>query len=104
MGLTAGQAPEYIADAAVLETSSGAHAVNLQQRYKRIPIFQADVMVRFAVDGRIHDTTGSIITVNGDVSTRRKLSVQEATLAAATAFSSECGGDPIQGPVRRDHA
>lgn len=84
MGFAAGQAPEYIADPAVPETSSGAHAVNLQQRYKGIPIFQA---VRFAVDGRIHDTTGSIVTVNGDISTRRKLSVEQATLAAAKAVA-----------------
>src|SRR5262252_1017223 len=87
MGFAAEQSPEYIADPTVLETSSGAHAVNLQQRYKGIPIFQADAMVRFAADGRIHDTTGSVITVNGDVSTQRKLSVQQATLAAAKAVA-----------------
>jgi hypothetical protein len=87
MGFAVAQASEYVADPSVLETSSGAHAVNLQQRYKGIPIFQANVMVRFAVDGRIHDTTGSVITASGDVSTQRKLSVQEATLAAAKAVA-----------------
>jgi extracellular elastinolytic metalloproteinase len=96
MGFAAEQAPEYIADPTVLETSSGAHAVNLQQRYKGIPIFQADVTVRFAVDGRIHDTTGSVITASGDLSARRKLSVQEATLAAAKAVAQPNPGETQQ--------
>ncbi len=79
----ASQTPEFIADANVQETSSGAKAVNLQQRYKGIPIFQAAVAVRFAPDGAIDDTVGSTISVGLDAAVAPKLSVQEAVLAAA---------------------
>jgi extracellular elastinolytic metalloproteinase len=77
------QAPEFTADAQVQETSSNAHAVNLQQLYKGIPVFQASVMVRFVPDGAIDDTVGSTISVNGDFAVAPTLSVQEAVLAAA---------------------
>src|SRR5262249_22912266 len=87
MGFAAAQAPEYVADPTVLQTSSGAHTVNLQQRYKGIPVFQGDASVRFGPDGKIEDTTGSIITVNTDIPTTRKLSVQDAVLAAAKAVA-----------------
>jgi hypothetical protein len=55
MGLLT-QAAEFVADSTVQETSSGARAVNLQQRYKGIPIFQAATTVRFAPDGALIDT------------------------------------------------
>ena len=77
------QAPEFTTDAQVLETSSGAHAVNLQQLYKGIPVFQAAVTVRFVPDGAIDDTVGSTISVTGEVAVNPAVSVQEAVLAAA---------------------
>jgi Fungalysin/Thermolysin Propeptide Motif len=83
LGLTA-QAPEFIADAHVPETSSGAKTVNLQQRYKGIPIFQAAVAVRFAPDGSIADTAGSTISVGQEVAVTPNVSVQDAVLKAAT--------------------
>src|SRR4051812_19388553 len=61
MGLTATQAPEFVADPALQKTSSGAHAVNLQQRYKGIPIFEGATVVRFGPDGSVEDTAGNII-------------------------------------------
>jgi hypothetical protein len=82
LGLTA-QAPEFIADAHVPETSSGARTANLQQRYKGIPIFQAAVAVRFAPDGSIADTAGSTISVSQEAMVAPRLSVQEAVLKAA---------------------
>src|SRR4051812_29122967 len=92
MGFAATQAPEYLPDPAVLETSTGAHSVNLQQRYKGIPIFQGDATVRFGPDGRIEDTTGSVVTVNTDVATTSKVSVQDAVLAAAKAVAAPTSG------------
>jgi hypothetical protein len=81
-GLTT-QAPEFVADPVVQETTSGAHAVNLQQRYKGIPIFQAATTVRFAPDGSLTDAVGSPITVDVDAPVSPKLSVQDAVLRAA---------------------
>src|SRR5437588_636992 len=83
MGLTAGQAPEFVADPAVQKTSSGASAVNLQQRYKGIPIFEGATIVRFAPDGKLEDTAGNVISVDAEVATTRKLTVQEAVSKAA---------------------
>jgi Fungalysin metallopeptidase (M36)/Fungalysin/Thermolysin Propeptide Motif len=95
MGFAATQAPEYVADPAVMETSTGARMVNLQQRYKGIPVFQGNASVRFDPDGKIEDTTGSIITVNTDVAIARKLSVQDAVLAAAGAVAAPSAGEPV---------
>src|SRR5262249_13030839 len=81
-----GQAPEFIVDAHVQETSSGAKAVNLQQRYKGIPIFQAVLTVRFAPNGAIEDTVGSAISQGVDAAVAAvaaRLSVEEGVLAAA---------------------
>ncbi len=82
LGLT-GQAPEFAADPSVAETSSGARAVHLQQRYKGIPVFQAAVAVRFAPDGSITDTAGTTISVDQEAQVAPTLSVQEAVLKAA---------------------
>jgi hypothetical protein len=77
------QAPEYVPDPLVQETSSGARSVNLQQRYTGIPVFHAAVQVRFGPDGTLGDTAGTTVTVPADVAVRPRLSVQQAVLAAA---------------------
>lgn len=83
LGLTAAQAPEFVADPAVQETASGAKTVHLQQRYKGIPIFQAAEAVRFAPDGSLADTVGSAISVEEEIPVAPRLPVQEATRIAA---------------------
>src|SRR5262249_52889232 len=83
LGLRGAQAPEFVADPHVQQTSSGARAVNLQQRYKGIPIFQAAVAVRFAPDGAIDDTIGSPISAETDTVVAPALSVQQAVQRAA---------------------
>jgi hypothetical protein len=84
MGLTATQAAEYVADPTVLKTSAGAAAVNLQQRYRGIPIFEAASMVRFAPDGTIVDTVGHTISVvDANVQMAPNISVKSAVLKAA---------------------
>lgn len=85
LGLTAqSQPPEFAADPAVQEASSGAKAVNLQQRYKGIPIFEAAQLVRFAPDGSLREAVGSTITVGSDTPVTARLNVREAVLRAAT--------------------
>jgi Fungalysin metallopeptidase (M36)/Fungalysin/Thermolysin Propeptide Motif len=83
LGMTATQAPEFVADPVVQQTSTGAHAVNLQQRYRGIPIFEGATMVRFAPDGSVEGTAGSAVSVPGDIPMTRNLSVQDAVLNAA---------------------
>jgi hypothetical protein len=83
LGLMATQAAEFSADPKVQTTSSDASAVNLQQRYKGLPIFQSAVKVRFAPDGSIVDTIGSTIGVAEDAPIEPALTVQEAVVSAA---------------------
>ncbi|MDQ3586921.1 MAG: M36 family metallopeptidase [Actinomycetota bacterium] len=104
LGLTATQAPEFVADPTVQETTSGARTVHVQQRYKGIPIFQAAEAVRFAPDGSLSDTVGSAITVDGEIPVAPKLSVQGAARIAAEYVAQpdedEQGGtDPFGEPL-----
>jgi hypothetical protein len=96
------QSAEFIADSA-LQVSSGARAINLQQRYKGIPVFQAVTTVRFAADGTIQDTTGRSVAVRKDVNATPRLSAKDAVRTAA-AFLAGVGpdagpGEPSHGPA-----
>jgi hypothetical protein len=77
------RAPEFVPDPVVQETSSGAHAVNLQQRFEGIPIFQAATTVRFGPDGAIVDAVGSPVVAGAALRTGPSLRVEEAVLRAA---------------------
>ncbi len=79
----ADQAPEFLADPVVQSTSSGQRAVNLQQRYRGIPVFQAATTVRFAPDGAIIDAVGSPVAVEADPTATPGLPVEDAVARAA---------------------
>jgi hypothetical protein len=83
LGFAEVQPAEYVADPNVPATSSGAHAVYLQQQYKGIRIFQAAQTVRFTPDGALKSSTGSSVTVDRDLPVSSSLSVQEAVRRAA---------------------
>jgi extracellular elastinolytic metalloproteinase len=83
LGLVATQPAEFTADPHVPETSSGARAVHLQQRYKGIPIFQAAQTVRFAPDDSITEVVGSNVTIVQDLPVSPRLTVEQAVLKAA---------------------
>lgn len=83
LGLAADQPAEFRPDPTVMETSSGARVVHLQQRYKGIPIFEATQTVRFAPDGSISETLGTSVTVGHDIDAAPTLSVEEAVRRAA---------------------
>lgn len=83
MGLTAEQAPEFVADPMPQRTSTGATAVNLQQRYKGIPIFEGATTVRFRPDGTLRDSVGSNVSIDRAVEPTLSLSASEAVLRAA---------------------
>jgi len=82
LGLTS-RGREFVADPHALKTSAGGRAVNLQQTYKGIPIFQSAQTVRFEPDGRIGDIVGSTIEVSRVEQVAPQLSVQDAVLRAA---------------------
>src|SRR4051794_5626014 len=82
------QAPEFVADPVVQKTSSGAHAVNLQQRFEGIPVFHAAATVRFAPDGTIVDTVGSPVALGSNAPATPKLGVEDAVLHAASYVST----------------
>jgi hypothetical protein len=87
-GLASVQAAEFTADPNVQETSSGAKAVNLRQRYKGIAIFQAATTVRFSPNGTLTDAVGHTITVAADVAPSPKISPTDALLQAAAFVNS----------------
>ena len=93
LGLVATQPSEFTPDPNVQETSSGAKAVHLQQRYKGIPIFQAAQTVRFAPDDRITETVGSSVTIAQEVAVSPRLSVEEGVLKAAQYVAVPVPGD-----------
>jgi len=67
----------------VAETGAGARVVHLRQHYAGIPIFQASLTVRFAPDGRLIDALGTVSSIEEDLPTSPKLTVEEAVLLAA---------------------
>ena len=90
------QAPDFAPDPHVLETSSGAKAANLEQRYRGLPIFQAALTVRFAPDGALLDTVGSTITVGDERAVAPALTVAEAVVRAAEHVSEPDAEDEAE--------
>jgi extracellular elastinolytic metalloproteinase len=82
LGLAAGQAPEFAPDPQVQETTTGARAVNLQQLYKGIPIYDAARTVVFSADGAIDQTLGTTVTIADDRPVSPSISVREAVKRA----------------------
>ncbi len=82
-GLSESQPAEFMPDPHVQETSTGAAAVNLQQTYKGIKVFQAAETVRFSPDGTLTESVGNTVSVPEDLPVAPKLRVEEAVLKAA---------------------
>jgi extracellular elastinolytic metalloproteinase len=83
LGFAADQPTEVVPDAVVQETSSGAHAVNLHQQHRGIPIYDAARTVRFAPGGEVTEVVGRTVTVDADGQVTPKLTVEEAVRRAA---------------------
>lgn len=98
MGLAATQPPEFSPDHHVQSTSSGASVVHFQQRYKGIPIYQANIAVRFAPNGSVLESVGSPVTVDGEIPVQPRLSAEQAVAAAI----SHCGAPDPDEEGRRD--
>jgi extracellular elastinolytic metalloproteinase len=78
-----GQPPEFSPDPVVQLTSSKAAAVNLQQYYLGIPVFDASVTVRFNPDGAIHETVGTVQSMPDDAVVSPAISAALAVAGAA---------------------
>ena len=107
LGLADDPRRQFVA-APPLTTSSGAHAVHLTQEYAGIGIFQTAQVVRFAPDGTIVDTAGTVVGSLPDTSSDPAISAQEAVLRAAehvaTPHEDELGqvdpfGEPLSYPT-----
>ncbi len=83
LGFASTQAPEFIVDPHVQQTSSGATVVHLQQLYKGIPVFQAAQTVRFAPDDTLTESVGSTVTVPGSIDADFHIRVEDAVQRAA---------------------
>jgi extracellular elastinolytic metalloproteinase len=83
LGFAAEQPAEFVPDPGVPETSAGAHAVNLQQLHRGIPIYDAARTVRFAPDGQVTEVVGRTVTVDEELSAIPTLSAAEAVRRAA---------------------
>ncbi|MDQ1744729.1 MAG: extracellular elastinolytic metalloproteinase [Pseudonocardiales bacterium] len=95
LGLTAvAPAVEFRPDPAVLETSSGAAAVHLQQTVQGIAVFQAAQTVQFSHDRAIEATTGRSSTATDVAPAAPELSVEQAVIAAAEHLAAPDPGEP----------
>lgn len=90
-----GGVAEFVPDPTVQRTSSGDHAVHLQQCHKGIPIFQSAITVQLDAQARITATVGSLITID-DVE-EALAPVEDAVVRAAqdlAAAAAEAAKDP----------
>jgi extracellular elastinolytic metalloproteinase len=83
LGFTPSQPVEFQADPNVQRTSSGAVAVNFQQSYKGIKVFQASQKVRFGPDDALRETVGHTVSVATPVEVAPRLTVTDAVRRAA---------------------
>ncbi|MCH7725329.1 MAG: hypothetical protein IH991_02430, partial [Planctomycetes bacterium] len=83
LGLAETQPAEFVADPSYQQSSSGAVAVHLQQKYKGISIFQATETVRFSPNGALKETIGSTISVPQELDVTPSVNANEAVMIAA---------------------
>jgi extracellular elastinolytic metalloproteinase len=73
---------EFTPDPAVQGLGSGGSVVHLHQRYKGVPVFQAELTVIFAPDRSIAETVGSVVAVESEAA-GDCMSAADAVLRAA---------------------
>lgn len=103
LGLLPDQPPEFVADPDYQETSSGAVAVHLHQRYKGIRIYEATETVRFGPDGALREVAGRTHGVEGDPDATPSLTAEDALRAAVDWLASpddQVEHDPFGEPLR----
>lgn len=89
---------DFVPDAAVRKTSSGAVAVNLHQYFRGIPLFQMTRMVRFDTSGQPTDAAGDSVNIRANFSTVPTLGAIAAVKAAAQHLASTGHGEEVHTP------
>ena len=84
---------EFTPDPAVQGLGSGGSVVHLHQRYKGLPVFQAELTVIVAPDRSIAETVGSVVAV-GSEAAGDCMSAADAVLRAARHVSRTLAEEP----------
>lgn len=84
---------EFAPDPAVQELSGGGSVVHLHQRYRGLPIFQAELTVVFSPAGAIAETVGSVIAVRGEAA-GDCIPARDAVVRAAEHVSADLAAAP----------
>lgn len=82
-GFTTGEPVEFVPDPTIQTTSSQSKAVNLQQTYRGIPVFQMVRTVRFSPDNAISDVVGNNVNLPPEINIAPQINVTQAVRAAA---------------------
>src|SRR5207244_3693336 len=93
-----GTTTDFVPDAAVRRTSSGAMAVNLHQYFRGIPLFQMTRMVRFDTTGRPTDAAGDSAGMPADFNTTPAIGAAAAVQAAVQHLASTGHGEQVHSP------
>jgi len=75
--------PEFVPYTEVQNTLSGAARIFLHQRHEGIPIFEANLAVRFKPNGAVYSIVGRTVTVSQEPDKQSIVSVQQAVITSA---------------------
>lgn len=108
-GFTPGEPVEFSPDPTIQTTSAESSAVQLQQGYHGIPVFQMVRTVRFSPNREISDVVGNNVNLPAGINITPQISVTQAVTAAAqyvtnpneTEVVTDGWGQPIT-PIRLD--
>ncbi|WP_031463750.1 M36 family metallopeptidase [Paenibacillus polymyxa] len=84
---------EFVPDPNVIQTSSGAAVVHLQQAYRGIPFYQMSRTVRFSPEGKLEDIVGDNVEMLNEVDTIPQLDVISAMKKANEYINSHLEHD-----------
>jgi extracellular elastinolytic metalloproteinase len=86
-GFTSNEPAEFVPDPTVATTSSGSSAVNLQQTYRGIPVFEMIRTVRFSPNKDISDVVGDNINLPPGINIAPQINAAQAVMVAAQSLA-----------------
>src|SRR5262249_20762143 len=95
LGFGATDVSEFAPDPVVQRTSAGAATVHLHQRYRRLPVFQMSLSVRFHPQCQGVDAIGDSAPIPAGINVAPRLNVVEAVLRAAQHLAATGGGEAV---------
>lgn len=108
LGLRADQPPEFVADPAYQQTSTGEVAVHLRQQVLGLAVYDAAETVRFDSQGRVLEVAGRSYPAQAGLSVSPELTAAQALVAAArhlaeppeaAARAADPFGQPLSEPL-----